>query len=498
MRTKNAVLNVLFTLLKQLAAAVSGLILPRLLMGQYGSEANGLVGSITQFLSYISLMEAGVGGVISASLYKPLYQNDMRQVSGVIEAAKRFYHKIGLMAVLYILALCALYPLIIKSSFDAPYVVSLILILAIGTLAQYFVSLPYMALIKASQRLWLISLFTILTTTLTLIASVILIELDASIHAVKGAACAINLLNPLLMTLYVRKKFALPKAEPDNHAIQQRWNGLGHHLAFFIHMNTDIAVLSLFMDLVHVSVYMVYRSVLGVVQSLILSVSESCSAAFGDLLAEGNAEKTNHNFDRFEFVQTGLSAVLYTITFIMIIPFIRIYTRGIHDADYVQPAFAAVIILAETIYCIRLIYSTVLLSANLYKETQSHAWAEAGINIILSVLLVRSMGLVGIAVGTLMGTIVRGIFDARYLCKNLLHRPIRKTIRLLSVSLAASLLSVFCTVLLPLPYHSWLGWAISAACVSAIVVCIFSIAYLVFYRKQMNDMLLIAQKIIRR
>ena len=38
----------------------------------YGSDVNGLVSSITQFLGYIALVEGGVGGVIRAALYKPL------------------------------------------------------------------------------------------------------------------------------------------------------------------------------------------------------------------------------------------------------------------------------------------------------------------------------------------------------------------------------------------------------------------------------------------
>lgn len=45
-------------------------------MKYFGSELNGLVTSITQFLGFITLLEAGVGNVVQSSLYRPLAQKD--------------------------------------------------------------------------------------------------------------------------------------------------------------------------------------------------------------------------------------------------------------------------------------------------------------------------------------------------------------------------------------------------------------------------------------
>ena len=37
----------------------------------FDSDVNGLVSSLNQFLSYVSLIEGGLTGVVSANLYKP-------------------------------------------------------------------------------------------------------------------------------------------------------------------------------------------------------------------------------------------------------------------------------------------------------------------------------------------------------------------------------------------------------------------------------------------
>ena len=71
-RFKNTtLLNIICSLFSQLIAIVSGFLIPRLILLNFGSEVNGLVSSIGQFLSYVSLVEGGVSGVVTASMYKP-------------------------------------------------------------------------------------------------------------------------------------------------------------------------------------------------------------------------------------------------------------------------------------------------------------------------------------------------------------------------------------------------------------------------------------------
>lgn len=72
MRKKKLILNSVTSLLTQLMTIICGLIIPRLIISAYGSQVNGLVSSITQFLSVISLLDLGVGAVVQTALYRPL------------------------------------------------------------------------------------------------------------------------------------------------------------------------------------------------------------------------------------------------------------------------------------------------------------------------------------------------------------------------------------------------------------------------------------------
>ena len=66
-RNKLLAINGIVTVLMQVITMLCGLILPRLILSTFGSDVNGLVTSITQFLSFITLLDGGLGGVIRAA-----------------------------------------------------------------------------------------------------------------------------------------------------------------------------------------------------------------------------------------------------------------------------------------------------------------------------------------------------------------------------------------------------------------------------------------------
>ena len=66
MRGKNALKNAIFELLNQFVIIIRGLIIPRLIISVYCSNINGLTSSITSFLAYIIIFDAGFNVVIKS------------------------------------------------------------------------------------------------------------------------------------------------------------------------------------------------------------------------------------------------------------------------------------------------------------------------------------------------------------------------------------------------------------------------------------------------
>src|SRR5690606_3455506 len=142
----------------------------------------------------------------------------------------------------------------------------------------------------------------------------------------------IFIFRPILLKKYVNKKYNLiKKVEPDNNAIKQRWDGLGHHIAYLLHNNTDIAVLTLFASIKDVSVYSVYYMVVSSIRKLTVTFSTGLEAAFGNMIAKDEKEVLDKNFRIFEFSSFTITTILFTSTALLILPFVSLYTRGVTD-----------------------------------------------------------------------------------------------------------------------------------------------------------------------
>ena len=86
MRSKKVLTNVITSLGLQICSIICGFIIPKLIISSYGSNVNGLIVSITQFLSFITLLEAGFGPVIKSCLYKPISNKDKDTIIKILNS----------------------------------------------------------------------------------------------------------------------------------------------------------------------------------------------------------------------------------------------------------------------------------------------------------------------------------------------------------------------------------------------------------------------------
>lgn len=487
-RTQNSYLNVLSSLLLQVITAVSGLVLPRILIPQYGSALNGLVASITQFLSYITLLEGGVEGVFRATLYKPLYDKDFKKVSGIVNYSKLFYRRVAAIYICYIAVLCVFYPFI-NDEFDRAYVISLILILCVSNLLQYLVSLPYITLINADQKARINSLLSSALLVINIIVIYFLASVNADFRIIKLSTCIIYLASPVFYYLYVKTHYTLSKdVIADGSVVKQKWNGLIHHFAYFIHNNTDVVVLTFFMDIRYVSVYSVYLAIVTGIQKVISSIVAGTAGSLGNVIASGDKEKLANSVNMLEFAEFLIASSLYTITALMLMPFIRIYTANMKDINYIEPIFGYILIIAEAIYSFRCVYSSVSMGANHYKGTQPGALLECITNLVISVILVFQFGLIGVAIGTAVSMTARYLFEIWYLSHNILYRSPWKSLKILLVSCVMSSLSIIvCRLILTFSITDFIEWTILAIKVSVIVMLIFGLGFSLIFKKTAKD-----------
>lgn len=473
-------LNTIISLVYEVITIISGFILPRLIMGEYGSSVNGLVNSITQFIGIITFLELGVGKVVQSSLYKPLTDHDDDEVSRVMVSANKFFRRIAIIMLAYIVVLIGIYPYISGQQFGWLYSATLITAMSISSFAQYYFGIVNRLLLTADQKGYIQYSAQAITLLLNTIACVVLIKFNCSIHVVKLTTSLIFLLRPIYLAWYVKKHYNVNyKIQYTEEPIKQKWNGLAQHIAYVVLNDTDTIVLTVLGTFSEVSIYSAYYLVVYGVKRLFTSMMNGIEAYLGNLWAKQDTERLQVTFGWTEWLIHTSVVYVFGCTGFLILPFIQVYTNGVTDADYIQPLFAALIVLAHACHCLRLPYNLMIFAAGHYKQTQHNYIIATIMNIAVSVVTVKACGLVGVAIGTLISMLYQTIWMALYNSKNLVKRPIKifaKQCAVDAITIGFFWLIPFKRELTNVSYFSWLRLAVEVACgflVISILINIF-------------------------
>ena len=488
MKKNKVFYNIIFSIILQFVTILCSFIVPKLIIGSYGSSVNGLITSISQFLAFITLLEAGFGPVVKSSLYKPIVNSNKNEIEKLLKSSERIFKKISYFFILYVVILSIILPLRFASEYDNIFTISLIIIISISTFFEYYLGMVYKLYLQAEQRTYVIAIIQIITLILNTIIVCLLIYFKQSIQLVKLVSSLIFILRPIIQYLFVKKKYKINlKNVESDFEIEQKWDGLAQHIAYIAHNNADVVILTFCGNLALVSVYSVYSIIANTLRNIIQSFVGGLDAYFGIVIAKMDYKKLNNKFRIYECFYFIISTIVFSCALLLIVPFVKIYTKNITDINYIEPLFAIIIILSKFIQVIRQPYYDLVKVAGHFKETRKGAIIEALSNVIISILLVFKFGLVGVAIGTLVAMSIRTIEIAYYTHKYILNRSIINFIKLMILIIIEFLIIIFIYSIMPKiiinNYFDWIMEAIILFIISSIIIILINS---LFYREELK------------
>lgn len=495
MRKKNFVWNTFSSLGAKVVSILCAFILPRLILKTYGTDTNGLISSISQFLTVIALSEFGITAVVQSALYKPLAMNDVDEISRIMVSSSKFFRKIALLLIVYTFMLCLLYPIFINNSFGFWYTSILILAMSINSLMQYLFGITNSQLIFANQHGYIINITGIIVNILNTIMCCILIYLGASIQFVKITTALIYIIQPLTYAIYVKKHYSINyKIKYDTEPITQKWNGVAQHIAYYVLNSTDIMVLTFFSTLENVSIYYVYHLVLSGINQLFSIFENAVKPLLGEFWARGESKQLKKYFSIYEWMIHYLTCIIFGCTLILIVPFVRVYTLGVNDANYIVPTFAIIITLAYAVQSIRNPYNTIIMSAGHYKQTQSNYIITAILNIVISIISVLHFGLVGVAIGTLIALLFQTCWQSWYIYANILKEKFWYFIKHMLIDILTLTIIFAISINISLNSVNYISWLFMALKVFIINIILITIINIIVYRSKMIESIKLVMK----
>lgn len=423
MRRKRLIRNVIYGMVENFVTIILGIIIPRLLIMNYGSEVNGLLSSITNVFVYLNLLEAGVGGSARQALYKPIVERDQKQINGILSAMRYYYLKTGKTIALASVVLAFIYPFIVQS--DIPYstIVILVLLNAAVPLINYFFQGKYNALLMSDNRSYVLSWFNTVAVVLTDVLKIIAMMLGVNILLVQCIAVFVTILRVLFFyRLYIKRHYQNVSfyVTPDFDKIRSKNALFIIQLKTVVFNNVDILMLTMFSDLKTVSIYSVYSLIYRGISSVPATIYKGVSATLGQLYAK-KAGNFRSYYERFEGLYNTVVFILLTVTFLMITPFIKMYTSG-SDIAYQDERLSYLFFAVQILINLRFLSDRLIYIAGHFQETQRQATIEMLMNILLSLLLVQRYDIYGVLLATCITLFYRSIELTIYTSRKIIRR----------------------------------------------------------------------------
>lgn len=430
-RSKKSLYNMIFGITNQIIVLVVGLIVPRFFILSYGSEINGLQSSIAYIYTYIALLEAGIGTATLQALFGAIGRADKNETNAILSATHIQYKKVALSYMICMMIFSIVYPFTIHTSVNKVTVALMILLSGVSSLLSFLFYGKFVVLLQADGRGYIVSVVGMLNYLLINAIKIFFIIKGASIISVYLGSAVISIITVLIYEIYRKKKYSWVSyhVAPKMEAISQSKNVVVHQISNIICNSTDILLLTYVVrDLKLVSIYNLYIMIFDAVKSLILNIFSSVQFILGQTYNKDIVlyRKYHQIYEVCDFV---VSFSLYSTAYVLILPFMRIYTKGITDINYVDPALPILFVLVKLLASGREPASVLINFAGHFKKTQMRSVIEAGINLVVSIIGAYYWGIYGVLIGTIVALLYRTIDMYLYTSRRFLNRSIWYSIK---------------------------------------------------------------------
>lgn len=424
-RTEKSIRNFKFALLAQIVTIILSFVTRTCLVRTLGIEAVSLNGLFTQVISVLSLTEMGVGTAIVYNLYKPLAEQDHEKVSQLMNLFRTAYLIIAAATLLIGIVLIPWLPYMITDiSSDLSYIRIVYLMFIFQSAVSYLFSYK-IALLNADQNGYIytriFTTFKLIGTVLILIILVIsrqyLVFLGANILlTVVTDAYASNIAQKRYP--YINKRAKLPKEERSQIFSNIR-NLFIMQFAGRVVDSTDNILISSMISTILVGLYSNYMVVIGVFKVLSDRLMTSVAPSMGNLFVTDDTDRKENNLYRLTFIFYVFASVAAAGTYSCIQPFVTLWL----GKEYLLSI--SVVFVLCVLYFVAIIYEPLKQAMYLtgyFSIGRNISFASAMTNLIVSIILGKQIGIIGIFIGTMTTYVIEIVTKTYYLFKLYLKR----------------------------------------------------------------------------
>lgn len=428
---KKVILNVLTGFGGQLFVMLLGIIVPRMLITGYGSDTNGLLGTITQIYTYMALLEAGIGQAARNALYKPFSQNDKNEISNIASVAQRYFNRVTVCYGIGVIFLALLLPLVLKSNSSYSTIAFITLLQGMSGVISFFFIQTKSIILLVDGKGYVRNGINVLSQSIHYAVQIVLAGNGVNVLFIQASYFLITVLKVVTYGLYFDKNYHWVDFSRNNvgEKLKDRNSFILIEIAWTMFSSTDMIILSVFLSTQMASVYSVYNLVYTGINVLLNSIYSNVLFILGHTYHK-DKEKYCILHDGFTSVFFGGMCVLMCVTYVLVLPFIKIYTSGA-DIDYTYANLPILFCLVQIISWSRYISGNLTGIAGYAKPVSYISIVEACTNIVFSIILVKRYGITGVLFATVIALPIKVVYCTYISDVKILSRSMWQSLKIL-------------------------------------------------------------------
>lgn len=406
----------LFGLLYRITGTLLPFIVQMVVIRKLGIEYIGIRGLFSSVLTVFSLAELGFGSAIVFFMYKPIADDNMEELSALLNFYKKTYRMIGLVILVLGLFILPWLPHLVKGAYPSDINIYYVFTLFFAqSILSYWMFAYKSSLLNAYQRTDIINMISTVVLILTSFAQITMLYLTESFYAYLIASIFFTFVNNLLISAIVNKLYPRIKTKGEVNSntlrdIRVKVSGLFVGKLCRISRNAfDIVFVSMFIGLSYAGMYSNYYNVMVAVTSFTSVITTSLLAGVGNSIVLESKEKNYKDMMVINKIYLVIGGCMTACMLCLYQPFMTLWM----GKDYLFPN-EIVVLFSLYFYIqkmgdVRAVYSD---AAGLFWENRWRNIGEAVANLILNYVFVIKFGVFGIVLATILTLFIFGFLGS--------------------------------------------------------------------------------------
>lgn len=429
-RSSKTVKNSFVGIFTQLLTAIISFICRTFFIKILGVEYLGISGLFANILTLLALSDLGIYTVMVFSLYEPIAEQQYYKIAALIKYYQKLYNIIALVVLVLGLLCIPLLPYLVNESALTSSELILYYCLLLSNSVCSYLAIAKSTLLRADQRIYIVQIATAVSTIVMYILQILVLYITRNYTLYLIIQVIFTLLLNVALSMVAQKKYPYLKNTNSYDISSEKKDIFKNLKATILYKlgnailnSTDNILISVLLGTVWVGYYSNYVMIFSLVNTFIMILIQSVLASIGNFYATQNEEEKYRLFKCLIFIFYGLGTFCAACYIAVMNDFIAFWV----GKDFViEGGFIYSLAFYRLIFCCVHPIWMIRESAGLFISTKYEMIIAAALNIVLSILLGKLLGISGIILATAVAYLFTIFwYEPKQMYKKVFHRSVK-------------------------------------------------------------------------